>query len=139
MMRTTPTGVTIKEAGLEPAMSLLNNRQRRYTQRLLRLLSENPIHQILPVSFRKGGRGAQPGELSENDTDWTQDRRVKTLGQRLANSMASGTDLDFSVGIESTKIIHQADFAGRLIISETKELAFSEAQQYRQTESEFSF
>ena len=36
-----PVGVVVKEAGLRPAISLLNNRQRRYAQRLLSLPTEN--------------------------------------------------------------------------------------------------
>lgn len=43
MMKKAPIGVTVREAGLQPAVVLLNNRQRRYTQRLLQLPEDNPV------------------------------------------------------------------------------------------------
>ena len=61
MMKSAPVGVTLRETGLKPAAVILNNRQRRYTERLLRLPKNNPAHKILPVSLRDGDRGAQPG------------------------------------------------------------------------------
>ena len=58
----TPRGITVKEAGIRPAISLLNNRQRRYTQRLLGLPLSNDTRKILPETLRDGDAHAQPGE-----------------------------------------------------------------------------
>lgn len=67
----------------------------------------------------------KPGEPSEKDMDWAQDRRVKTIKPQLANSSALGTGLVFSVGIESTDITYKVDFPGKSFIPKTRELAIS--------------
>jgi Reverse transcriptase (RNA-dependent DNA polymerase) len=46
-LRSTPVGPLLREAGLEPAESVLNARQLGYTRRLLGLPSSHPGHQIL--------------------------------------------------------------------------------------------
>jgi hypothetical protein len=56
MLRTTPIGSLVKEAGLRSADSLLANRQRRYATRAFQLLHGNPIgdgvrHPLHPVSL----------------------------------------------------------------------------------------
>jgi hypothetical protein len=43
MLRTTPIGPLVKEAGLRPEDSLLANRQRRYATRAFELTHGNPI------------------------------------------------------------------------------------------------
>jgi hypothetical protein len=43
MLRTTPIGPLVKEAGLRSADSLLANRQRRYATRAFELPQGNPI------------------------------------------------------------------------------------------------
>lgn len=63
----------------------------------------------------------------------------KNLGQRFANSLVSGTNLDSSMGIESTAIILEAGFPGKINIPASKELALCEARQYKQVRSELSF
>jgi hypothetical protein len=62
MLRSTPIGPLIREAGLTPAEVLLEGRQLGYTTRLLGLPDDNPAKTILPVSFREGDQHAQPGE-----------------------------------------------------------------------------
>ena len=51
MLKTTPIGPLICEAGLTPAEALLEARQLRYTTWLLGLPEGHPAKKILPVSF----------------------------------------------------------------------------------------
>lgn len=66
MIRSAPVVVVTRETVLRPALSLLNNKQRRYG---LRLLAEPVIQHarnILPASLREGNEQAQSGEQLEN-------------------------------------------------------------------------
>ena len=47
-LKTTPIESLVKEAALTPAVSLLENRQRRYVLKTLKLLIEHPINDLLP-------------------------------------------------------------------------------------------
>ncbi|OJJ79573.1 uncharacterized protein ASPGLDRAFT_944566 [Aspergillus glaucus CBS 516.65] len=64
MLKSTPVGPLVREAGLAPAEALLEARQLRYTTRLLSLPENHPAKKILPVSFREGDQHTQPGEQS---------------------------------------------------------------------------
>ena len=139
MFGTTPIGVVVKEADLNPAKTMLNKRQRKYAERLLKIPKNNPVHHILPVSFRKGDRTPQPGEIQESDMNWTQTRCIKTLGQRLANNLVRGTNIDSSVGMEPTEFVPPSIFPGTLTVLGSREEASEMALQYRQTPSELSF
>ncbi|KAL2004773.1 hypothetical protein VTN00DRAFT_3301 [Thermoascus crustaceus] len=61
MFRTSPIGPLIREAGLEPAETLLEARQLGYTIRLLGLPNSYPTRQVLPVTFREGTAMPKPG------------------------------------------------------------------------------
>ena len=61
MLKSTPVGPSVREAGLTPGEPLLEARQLRYT-RLLSLPENHPAKKILPVSFREGDEHAQSGE-----------------------------------------------------------------------------
>ncbi len=80
MYPSTPIHPLLSEAGLIPASTLLDYRQRLYAYRLLSLLDEHPAKQILPVSLRIGDGSFQPGELPDNTLMWTQDTRPTTYG-----------------------------------------------------------
>lgn len=82
MFRTAPMRVIVKEVGLLPVVSSMNNRQRRYTQRLLTLPKDNVLREILPEILREGDAYAQPGE-QESNWGWLSPR-PKNPGQRLA-------------------------------------------------------
>lgn len=62
MLKTTPTGPLVWEAGLVPAETLLEAQQLGYTTRLLGLPEDHPTKKILPLSFREGDQHAQPGK-----------------------------------------------------------------------------
>jgi hypothetical protein len=72
MFRTTPIGPLIREAGLEPAETLLESRQLGYAIRLLSLPGNHPAKEVLPVTFREGDQHAQPGEQPINDRIWAE-------------------------------------------------------------------
>ena len=116
MFRTAPVGVVIKEAGLRPAISLLNNRQRRYAQRLLSLPNENAIRNILPETLRDGDAYAEPGDQELSNWDWLSISNAKNLGNRLASSLIRGIELDTSYGIENTEKVLNLPFPATIKI-----------------------
>lgn len=70
MFRSTPTGLVTREAGLKPAVSLLNNRQRWYGYRQLAAPITQPTSDILPVILREGDEQVQRGDQPEDDNEW---------------------------------------------------------------------
>jgi len=72
MLKSTPVGPLVCEAGLAPAEALLEARQLRYTTRLLSLPENHPAKKILPVSFREGDQHAQPGEQTPGNQQWAE-------------------------------------------------------------------
>lgn len=111
-----PVGVVVKEAGLRPAISLLNNRQRRYAQRLLSLPTENHMRNILPETLRDGDAHAQPGDQESTNWDWITHRKAKTIGQRLAYALVKDTRIDTTFGVERTERIANQSFPGIVTI-----------------------
>ena len=139
MFRSAPIGVVIKEAGLRPATSLLNNRQRQFAHRILSPPQDNPTRNILPLTFRVGDAHAQPEEIKSEDWDWLEDHKDKTLGQRLANSLADSTVVDTSYGFEFTKRVEPACFLGVVDAPSSREAAEDKARQHYDREGELSF
>ncbi len=60
MYPSTPLHPLLYEAGLAPASTLLNYRQRSYAYRLLCLPDQHPAQEILPASLRVGDASFQP-------------------------------------------------------------------------------
>lgn len=139
MFRDAPTGVLVKEAGLQPAKSLLNNRQRRYAQKLLALPNDNTLRSILPETLRDGDAHVQPGEQEPSNWDWISARNMKNLGQRLANSLVEGTDLDTSFGIEYTERLPDLPFPGKIVVLLDPIEAKKKALDHHDSTSELSF
>lgn len=139
MMKSKPIGVVVKEAGSKPAVCLLNERQKSYTQRLLNIPKNSSVHNILPVSLRERGREAQPGEQPINDMDWVFERRVKTLGKWVVNYLFKGTNIDQSVGVKTTELITKSEFSGRITVPTSKEATILEARQHIRKASELCF
>ena len=87
-LKTTPIGPLVKEAALTPAVSVLEDRQRRYALRALKLPIGYPINELLPPTIRYGDGDAQPGQYSNNNLDWTEpESNPKDIGQRLAKQL----------------------------------------------------
>ena len=61
----------MKEACLTPAISLLNNRQRKYALRILKLSPTNAINGLLPATLRYGDGDAQSEQYSSHNLQWT--------------------------------------------------------------------
>lgn len=137
MFRTAPTGVIINEAGLRTAVSVLINRQRRYSLKLLTLPVDNDLRKIIPETIRDGDVHVQPGEQDQSSWEW-KSKKPKGLGQRLASSLCKGTSFDASFGIESTERFHEVAFTGKFIISEYSE-ATSRATIHSEKRDELSF
>lgn len=72
MMWSTPVVVVTRVADLRPALSILNNRQRKYRYRLLAATVTNPARDILHESQREGEVQVQTGKQPEDDDERTQ-------------------------------------------------------------------
>ena len=116
MLKSTPVGPLVREAGLTPAEALLEARQLRYTTRLLSLPENHPAKKILPVSFREGDQHTQPGEQTPGNRQWAEssNRGPWSLGQHLARQLANTLPADPSEGFESTTQTANSQFPGRI-------------------------
>jgi ribonuclease HI len=118
-LKTTPIGPLVKEATMTPAIPLLNNRQRRYAVRALKLPVSHPINNLLPSTLRYGDGDAQPGEYSSTNLQWAErDTNPKGLGQRLARTLARELNIDPSEGFEWTTTPQERVFPGEIHIHE---------------------
>lgn len=138
MFKSTPARIVIKEAGLLPAESILNNRQRRYVQRLLTLPTDHEMRKILPETLRDCDAHAQPGEQGHNNWDWLSDKKAKNLGNRLANALGKGTELDTSYGIEYSERLLKQSYPGKITVLTNGEDAKQRAINYVETPQELS-
>ena len=118
MLRTTPVGPLVREAGMEPAATLLQRRQLGYTTRLLGLVHDHPARCILPASLREGDRHVQPGEQPEDDRVWaeSQGRGPWSLGQQLARQLSQILPIDPSGGFEASVTAPDRGFPGKITI-----------------------
>jgi ribonuclease HI len=123
MLKTTPVGPLVKEAGLAPAEILLEARQLNYTTRLLGLPDDNPAKGVLPTSFREGDQYAQPGEQTPGNRTWaeTQGEKPWSLGQHLARQLASIVPADPSDGFESLQWVARGRFPGQVKVQSSEE------------------
>ena len=81
MYPSTPLYPLLCEAGLAPASTLLDHRQRLYAYRLLSLPDQHPAKEILSVSLRVGDTSFQPGELPDDTLMWTENTKPTLYGQ----------------------------------------------------------
>src|SRR5205814_9767362 len=116
-LKTTPIGPLVKEAALTPAVSVLEDRQRRYTLRALTLPIGYPINELLPPTIRYGDGDAQPGQYSNNNLDWTEpESNPKDIGQRLAKQLTQGPVINPSKDCEIAKAPKEKAFPGAIVI-----------------------
>ena len=82
-LKTTPIGPLVKEAALVLAVPLLNNRQRRFAIRALKLPTSHPINSLLPPTLRIGRVRLRPKEarpeISPETDGGPKDRPVRRL------------------------------------------------------------
>lgn len=71
MLQSAPLEVVVWEAGLRPAVSLLNDRQRKYNQRPLAAPRTQSTRDILSVTLREAEEQAQLGEHPVDKVAWT--------------------------------------------------------------------
>jgi hypothetical protein len=104
---------------MTPAIPLLDNRQRRYAARALKLPGNHPINNLLPPTLRYGDGDAQPGEYSTTDLQWAErDTKPTELGQRLAQKLTKGLNIDPSEGFERSNTPQEKVFPGQIHIDE---------------------
>ena len=118
MRKTTPVGLLNREAGLTPADILLEDRQLRYTARLLGLPGDSPAASILPASFREGDGHMQLGEQTPRNRMWAEphSRGPWSLGQHLARQVASILPAVPSAGFESAQPIESSRIPGKITL-----------------------
>ena len=131
MYRSTTLHPLLCEAGIIPASTCLDYRQRLYAHRLLSFPEQHPAKDILPVSLRKGDEGFQPGELPQDSLMWTQNARATSYRQWLAWQITIEHSVDPANGVEPVEVIKTGTcFEGKIII-ENKKQALDEATKYR--------
>src|SRR4029453_1341397 len=118
----------IKEAALVPAVPLLEDRQRKYALRALKLPIGHPTNGLLPPTLRYGDGDAQPGQYSNSNLQWTEySSNPKGIGQRLAKKLTQGPALDPSEGCEVSILPKSQTFPGNIVIK-PKDMAETEAR-----------
>jgi hypothetical protein len=88
MLRTTPIGPLVKEAGLRSADSLLANRQRRYATRAFELPQANPIGDGVRNPLHSASLCAKPSRCA------TQDIQPQFSGQDMVETMFISTSME---------------------------------------------
>ncbi|KAF7128706.1 hypothetical protein CNMCM5793_003557 [Aspergillus hiratsukae] len=124
MMRITPIGPLLREAALEPAEVILDQRQLGYAARLLGLPGDHPAKLIIPVSLREGDLHAQLGEQPTDDRSWAAPSNAQgpwTLGQHLARNLATVIGTDPSAGFEKVAEVYPSTFPGMITVSPLEE------------------
>ena len=143
--RTTPIGPLIREAALEPASCLLEARQQGYIARLLALPEDQPARGTLPITFRDGDLGAQPGEQPLQDREWAGPRAPKALGQYLAWKAKQALEVDPAEGFERITKESGDQFPGEVRVLPREEalleacqasLQYQDAQQSQPTQAQ---
>ena len=119
------------EAGLIPASTLLDYRQRSYAYRLLYLPDQHPAKEILPASLRVGDISFQPGELPDNTLTWIENIRPILYGQWLAWQLTVEHSIDPANGVEPVPVISSVSHFKNKVIIANKEQALKEARKYR--------
>ena len=120
-LKTTPIGPLIKEAALTPAIPLLEDRQRRYALRALKLSIGHPINDLLPATLRYGDGDAQPGQYPNDNLDWSKpELNLRDLGQRLAKQLIQEPAIDPSEGCKTARSPKKKVFPGAIIIKPKK-------------------
>jgi hypothetical protein len=118
-LKSTPIGPLVKEAIMTPAIPLLDNRQRRYAVRAIKLPANHPINNLLPPTLRYGDGDTQPGEYLTTDLQWAErDTDPKGLGQRLARKLIKGLNIDPSDGFKWSNTPYEKVFPGQIYIDE---------------------
>ena len=119
------------EAGLIPASTLLDYRQRSYAYRLLYLPDQHPAKEILPASLRVGDISFQPGELPDNTLTWIENIRPILYGQWLAWQLTVEHSIDPANGVEPVPVISSVSHFKNKVIIANKEQTLKEARKYR--------
>jgi hypothetical protein len=66
-LKSTPIKSLLKKVNMTSVIPLLDNKQRRYAARALKLPGNHSINNLLPLTLRYGDGDAQPEEYSTTD------------------------------------------------------------------------
>jgi ribonuclease HI len=126
-LRTTPIGPLVKEAGLRPAISLVENRQRRYGTRILTLPKGHLARSILPAGAR--------GEDIDSTERWEMPgTRNETLGEQLTWMAGGNGVIGQGVGIEPAAIYEREENGADIRIADDEEQAVREEEEWGRDE-----
>lgn len=132
----------VREAGLWPPLSLLNNKQCRYRYRVHSALKSQPARDIIPVTPCHGEEQVQSGELAAGDEYWFKliGRGRETLGQQLTRTMAEATSIDKTASTEHTEWMELETFPGCITpFAGNKEKGAEEVKMHSEGSDEISF
>ena len=122
-LRTTPIGPMVKEAGLRPAVSLVENRQRRYGARLITLPTGHLARSILPAGVR--------GEDIDSTERWEMPNvRNETLGEQLAWMAGGKGVLGQGIGIEPAAVHERKENEADIHVAGSKATAIEEEKEW---------
>jgi hypothetical protein len=108
----------LKEVNITPVIPLLDNRQRRYAERALKLPGNHSVNNLLPLTLRYGDGDAQPGEYLTTDLQWAEgDIKPIKLGQRLARKLTKGLNINPSESFERSNTLQEKVFPGQIHIN----------------------
>ena len=93
-------------------------RQRTYAHRILSLPNSIPTKDILPITLREGDGNAQPEDLPEGDSIWSNTQRIRTYGQHLARQISVGFCIDPAEGVEPIVAIPPQVFPGKVFMED---------------------
>jgi hypothetical protein len=100
-LKSTPIEPLLKEVNMTPVIPLLDNKQRRYAVRALKLSENHSINNLLLLTLRYKDGDAQPREYLTTDLQWAEgDTKPIKLGQRLARKLTKDLNIDSSEGFE---------------------------------------
>lgn len=126
-----PLNPLLCKAGLAPASTSLDYRQRLSAYRLLSLPDQHPAKEILPASLRVGDASFQLGEPPEDTLTWTENARPTLYGQWSAWQLTTEHSIDPANGVEPVPVLSPNFHFRKEVIRGDKEQALKETRKYQ--------
>jgi hypothetical protein len=118
-LKSTPIEPLLKKTNMTPVIPLLNNKQRRYAERALKLPGNHSVNNLLPPTLRYGDGDAQPEKYSTTDLQWAEgDTKPIKLGQRLARKLTKDLNINPSESFKRSNTPQEKVFLRQIHINE---------------------
>jgi hypothetical protein len=119
-LKSTPIKPLLKKANIISVIPLLNNKQRRYAARALKLPGNHSVNNLLPSTLRYEDGDAQPEEYSTTDLQWAEgDTKPTELDQRLARKLTKDLNINLSESFKRSNTPQEKGFPGQIHIDES--------------------